>query len=250
MISALFVAAMLTGGAARAEDWPSGELRYVFYIAGQYSGENTVKITESSGVVKMETVCKVNFMDFNLDFTSSTEVASQTYAPLYYSFQGTRMNESWSGTTSLTGDSVVSDLEIKGDHFPNAKKVEGRKFFVENYVTGHHILILRAADRNQTQTMRFTAFMPSDGISTDMSVSSQTEIEFTETKKPVYCHTFVYNLPNAEPFAAYFDPDRGIPIYMNFPGTRTEVFLASDYSEHPKTRYELTEKEREAMGND
>ena len=244
----LVMVTLLATGTASAGDWPS-ELRYVFYIAGKPSGENVMKFTESGDRLLIDTTCNVDFIDYHLDFKSRTEVDKETLAPLYYSFEGTKGEQAWSGLVTIDGDSVSGHLELDGNTFPSARRIEGLKFWFENYVTAHQILFMRRAAATESKSLKFTAFMPSDFIPAPASIELQTELEFTRSKKPIYCESYFVSLKNSEPWAVYYSPDMGLPIYFNFIASRTEVFLASEFESPPKTIYKMTEEEQGATGN-
>jgi hypothetical protein len=246
----LLIALLATIGAGTAGAERPSEIKYLICVAGQYSGHNTSKIKESSGVLTIDTVTELAFLDFTLNFTSRTQVDAETMEPIYFSWEGEKGGVQWSGTVAFDdGDVAVGEVTMDGEIFPSSKTIEGLKFFFENYVTAHQMLIMDRIDNSDKTRLRAPLFMPSDYIVSKATIESATELEWQATNKPLYAKRFVWALENSDPFYAIYDPDRRIPVYLDYPATRTEVFLASDYPEKPVTKYALTEEERDAMGN-
>lgn len=51
------------------------------------------------------------------------------------------------------------------------------------------------------------------------------------------CTKLVIAIQGSSPFASYFDPESGLPVYLAFPTALVEVFLDDFYGDVPISRY-------------
>ena len=70
-----------------------------------------------------------------------------------------------------------------------------------------------------------------------LSVISASEISFESNIKETTCTKIVLTIEGGSGFASYFDEARGLPVYLAFPASNTEVFLDEFFGDEPVTRY-------------
>ena len=242
------LAVVMAAGSVQAQKRPS-EVRYEIYIAGHHSGFNTAKYTQSGDVLVVEGEAEIKFLTYDRHFKFRTEVDAKTYTPQYYSFEGMHNGKTWSGTCSVEGSRMEGEITSGDNVWPSSKQLEDDNFFFfENYVTSQQGLVVEAAAASEQPMFRTTLVLPSDYLPNKAGVSLATELEYRDTIKPIYCLRYILQMENADPVTFMWDPDRNIAVYVDYPGTRTEIFLASDFPDKPKVKYAPTEEELEALG--
>ena len=105
--------------------------------------------------------------------------------------------------------------------------------------------VVANAEKNYIRT---SMLIPSDFMASNTVLVLESEVEVQTRTKARICQKYQVQMENSAPFVGYLDVKRHIPIYMDFPGARTEIFLESDYGENPGSKYTDPEAEPEEEG--
>ena len=218
-------------------------LGYSFYVKGVPVGRADLKITESSREIVFESQTHVLTGVDVIALNTRTVAHPKTYALLDFSYRGTKGEHTVACHAQVRGDSVYGFTEMDGTlKDKNLKMPQKRSLLFEDWVMEHEILLAltQAASANKTDTygLVFTSsFSPAEvtaGYSGDVLVEAG--------RNSLTARKLVVIIRGAEPFESHIDPKRGVPVYIRFPQSRTEIFLDEVFGENPLTFFSTTEK--------
>ncbi len=211
---------------------------YTIYVRGQPAGKSatTVKETADSYILESHTI--VEFGEFELELKTRTEADKETFIVRDFYFKGTRMQSQIEGEVTIDGKSVSGQITENGLASPVDKVSDQPQIIVfENYVIAHEILLARAFVASGSDPARFGMYLPSVTVITRADVTKGSELSIESETQEAICDKILVSIQNSSTFASYYDPQRGLPVYLAFPATLTEVFLDDFFKDQPVTRY-------------
>lgn len=217
-------------GPALAVDYEE-TLTYQIYIYGEHAGTCQIKPIVSPDRIVFETESEVRFEEFVQDLKCQTEVDPETFFTRRFVYEGESAGKQVSGSVWVSGDSILGDLYENGINFPSSRLTALPTVMFENYILDHPLCLFSALAASSEPYVRFLLFYPSSFSGTTATGLLESEIELQATSPPTVCEKYVVEVSNGAPFGAYFDRNRGAPIYLDFPGANTEVFLESAFEE-------------------
>jgi hypothetical protein len=239
----LCLALLVCGSSSRPAHALPKTLGYSFYVKGAPVGRADVKITESPASIVFESQTHVLTGTDVIALTSRTVVHPKTYAVLDFSYQGTKGNHAVACQAQVRSDSVYGFIEMDG-HLKDKRLKMSQKhsLLFEDWVMEHEILLglTQAVSPNKTDTygLVFTSsFSPAE-----VTAGYTGEVLVEAGKQSMTARKLVVIIRGAEPFESHIDPKRGVPVYIRFPQSRTEIFLDEVFGENPLTLYSPTDK--------
>jgi hypothetical protein len=243
MKTALIFAAVLSivTAAASAEapvlDLPS-EFSYTIYVEGERAGSSTTKVTETAEGYILESHVLLKRADFRIDLKARTEVDKRTLLPLKFEYSGTKSGNQVEGEAIIEGKDVYCSVVENDEKFPTSRESRHPKVLVlEDYVMDHEVLLALAFARSGEDPANFGLLFPSICNVTAVSVTKGSELALESETQEAICEKYVVMIEGSSAFASFFDPQRGLPVYLAFPTTYTEVFLDDFFGDTPITRY-------------
>lgn len=240
MMNKLFLTVTVIVAATALPAW-AGELppefSYIIYVEGERAGTSTTKVSDSGDSYVFESKTVVKKGEFSLDLSTRTEVDKRSFLPVSVSVMGEKMGNEVSGKTQILGMEATFKIEVDGEEFTSKRTSNHPILLLEDYVMAHEVIIARAFWESGEKHAKYGVAFPSMGSLTTSEVGRESEVLFESESKEAYCVKLVVSLQNSSPFASYFDPERGIPVYLAFPGTSTEVFLDEFFDGKPISRY-------------
>ncbi|UCG50393.1 MAG: hypothetical protein JSW58_09255 [Candidatus Latescibacterota bacterium] len=237
MFTVCLAAVMPINGTSQAMDLPA-TATYLFYIQGQYAGKSDFEITQADDILIFKSKSTIKFEDYSQDLTCRTEIDKTTLRPRFFEYKGQHGDESVSGTVWIEGDSISGHTEVSGDQFPSSGRFKDPTYLFQNYVAEHQIVIAQAIDASKDPFLRFHVLLPSDFMTLPAVAALESEIEMALDPKPVVCKKYVVSMQNSSAYLIYYDPNRKMPVYLDFPSVMTEVFLENAYGGKPVAKYE------------
>ena len=233
-------------GTPQAGMFPA-EMTYHIYIYDTYAGKDVIKVTEKEDVILFESKSRIEFETYVQDLTCETVVDKKTFAVKSFKFDGLKVDIKIAGDLTVKGDSVYGDLYENDAHFPSGKRLVGFVAFFQNYIVEHQVALCNAVASSKDRYLPFHLLLPSDfAVNSGVAVLAS-ELEVPTLPKPTVCEKYGFSVKNGPPFFGYFDPERRIPVYMDFPGANTEVFLDAAFGESPKTKYVQGQENQESQ---
>lgn len=236
-----FLCALPVDG-ARADALPKS-LGYSFYVQGEPAGRADIKITRTAKELVFESQTRVLTGFTVMALTSRTVADPKTYAVRDFTYHGTKGNHTVSCEAHMIADSVYGYTEMDGALTDRHLKMSlPHNLLFEDWVVEHEIIIAltQAHSSNKTDTygMIFTSsFSPADvtaGFSGDILVEAGA--------RSMTARKLLVMIRGAQPFESRVDPKTGVPVYIRFPDSQTEMFLDEIFGENPLTYYQAKEK--------
>ena len=235
----LFAAALLAiaSVAESAGNLPP-EFSYTIYVEGQEVGRSTTKVTEEAGVYVFDTSTDLAFNDFKLSLDTRTVVDNKTFLPLSFTYTGDKMGTLLDGETTITGNEATCVTGEHGQSYTSTRtSTHPDVLLFEEYVMDHEVIIARAFWEGGPEGKDYGILFPSSARMSAASIGKGSELSFESDTKEAYCVKLIISLQGGSPYASYYDPERGLPVYLAFPGTSTEVFLDEFFDGKPVSRY-------------
>jgi hypothetical protein len=235
VVLAVFVA-VLAATLAHAGSMPS-ELTYSFYIQGVYAGKDVIKVTEKANTYVFESRSNLTYEEFTQKMEFETIVDKKTFALVSCQYKGNKMGLEIEGNIAVDGKTVVGTLVENGAEFPSRKSIGAFLILFQNYIASHQVILVNAIAAAEGPALQFEMFYPSDFAKNGSIGGAESEIELPTQPRGTVCTKYAITSQGSTPFYGYYDPERRVPIYLDFPQTNTEVFLQSAFGENPRTRY-------------
>jgi hypothetical protein len=234
-LSIVVATAVSTG--APAVDLPS-EFSYTVYVEGKPAGSSSTKVTETPEGYIFETHVLLSRLDYELDINARTEVDKNTFLPLKFEYSGTRRGKEMKGDAVFDGKHVYCAVVENGENFPSSREAKHSEVLVlEDYVMDHEVLLALAFARAEKDPADFGLLLPSLCNVTNVKVTKGSDLALESETQEAICEKFIVLIENSTSFASYYDPKRGLPVYLAFPSTYTEVFLDDFFGDTPISRY-------------
>lgn len=240
----LSLAASLPPSPAYAEgvSFPSSGT-YSIYILGSRAGESTFTARFSGGRIEIHSRTEVLYGDFYLSLETTTKADTASWQPVSFRYEGISEGKSVSGEVIFRPDSIVGTMRTDGAEFPSKTATRPYETLIfENYVGAHEILLARAFLRRSEDFHTFFLFFPSSFTGSKTMISYESEIELEAKDGPLLCSKLQVDASGSFPFFPYVDPDTGLPVYLDFPGANTEMFLERYFGKRPTPKYPIKQE--------
>lgn len=218
------------------------KIGYTIYARGQEIGHSDITVTRTDDAIIFDTITKVDFAnDEKLDLRSRTKADPKTFLIRSFSYDGTRAGSELSGEVVAEGDSIYGTFWENGKERTDYRKNPfGPHLFLQDFVMSHEVLIARAqeaAGGDMKVPIEYGIVFPSSLTLSKATVGFASTLEIESDTEAVVCKKLLVGIEGSQPFASYYDPERGLPVYMVFPQSLVEVFLDDFFGDSPITRY-------------
>ncbi len=236
VIMAIAITVCLYSGAA-AQKLPS-EFSYTILKEGKLIGTSTTQVETGENTYIFTTNTQVEFGQFDLDLTTRTEVDNKSFLVRKFTYDGIRVEKIIEGEFVIEGATVggwTSDDGVKTPYSRSARVP--RVLLLEDYVMSHEVVIANAFMAGDDDPAAFGLFMPSSGNIAPVQIAKGSISALESETQEAICTKLVVAISGSSAFASYFDPDRGLPVYIAFPAVMVEVFLDDFYGDTPISRF-------------
>ncbi len=237
VIVTIVLVVFLFSGVSAAGPLPS-EFSYTILKEGKQIGTSATQVESGKKTVVFTTNTQLEFDQFELDLNTRTEVDSKTFVVQKITYDGIRMGKIIEGEYVIEGAAVNGWTSEDGNQTPYTRHAEvPRVLLLEDYVMCHEVIIANAHMATGEDVSEFGLLMPSSGmmISVQIGAGSVTALE-SETQEAI-CTKLVVAMSGSQAFASFYDPKRGLPVYLAFPAAMVEVFLDDFYGDTPISRF-------------
>lgn len=234
--------AALAGGPA----WAGGgvpalpkAIGYALYVDGVEVGHSRMAIRQGADAVVFESQTHVQLGPNVIDLKSRTVADPKTFRVREFSFDGTKGGMSTATHVVVAGDSATGWVKSTAATGRRPATVHDPAGFVvwEDWVMDLEVaLALRqrvsGANRTEYRLVFANSFLPADMIA---GFAGETEIQARD--RSMVARRLEIFLFGGNPLYSHVDPETGIPVYIDFPGTRTEAFREDFFGDNPLSRY-------------
>jgi hypothetical protein len=227
---------------ARAGTLPK-TLGYSFYVDGEPAGRADIKITETPKELVFESRTRVLTNFSVLAYTSRTVADPKTYLAREFSLTGTKGDNTISCAAQLHADSAYGYVEMNGTLVDKrAKLISSPGVLFEDWIVEHEILLALTQARSKQKTSTYGLLMPSIFTPADLTMGYTGEILVEAGPRSMTARKLVILIRGATPYESRVDPKTGVPVYIRFPDSHTEMFLDKIFGENPLTYYSPKKK--------
>ena len=213
------------------------EFTYIIYFKGKDVGKTTTKVAETAETYVLESQTKVAAEGLELDLNTKTVVDKETFLPVSFTYAGSSQQKTVEGETTIEGNEATCVVGVDGEQFSSSRVSKQPLLLLEEYVMSHEVVLAKAFWESGEDRAEFGLLFPSQANLTSVQISKGSELAFESEKEETYCVKFIVSITNGAPFASYYDPERGLPVYLAFPSSSTEVFLDEFFDGKPLSRY-------------
>ena len=241
MVRPLLVLSLAAALASPAlADAPAGlpdTLGYTVLVEGRRVGHCDIRTERrGDGMLVLHARLRLETKALNLSLEDETVVDPDTWRPVAYRWSGESNGGPYDGRIRVTGDHVAGRYRLNGGTWSEGtRRVEGPLTLFEDYAIEHQILMARAFAAAGWRDTTITVLRPSTFRFLETTFTAQGERLFQSDRREAVCRKVVIRMPGAAPFASFYDPASGLPVYVAFPGVSTELFLDSFHGPEPET---------------
>lgn len=240
LVAGLVCLAPLTG--VQAGTLPQ-TLGYSFYVEGEPAGRADIKITQTAKELVFESRTRVLTNYSVMAYTARTVADPKTYFVRQFSMEGTKGERSIACAATLTPDSVFGYLETSdGPADRRLKMPLSPTLLFEDWLVEHEVLMALTQARATEKTSKYGLLFPSTFTPATMTMGYAGDVLVEAGAHSMTARKLVVILTGASPYESHVDPKTGIPVYIRFPQTETEIFLDKIFGENPLTYYQTKAK--------
>jgi len=223
---------------ATAADLPE-TIRYTFYREGTPAGHTTIRTSRASnGRIVFESTTEIRLPDMTMQTKSRTEADPDTWTTRRFTWSGVAAGTPYAGDIRYDGSAYSGYMAQKNQRVEQSRAAEAdRVFFFENYVATHEILLARARMAAGDDANEWEALFPSSYSQHKATISVASDVLVESRTREIVCRKLVIKFAGSPPFASYYDEAAGLPVYIVFPDSGTEIFLDSFYGDDPISRF-------------
>jgi hypothetical protein len=236
LVAGLVCLAPLSG--AHAGTLPK-TLGYSFYVSGEPAGRADIKITQTGKELVFESRTRVLTNYSVIAYTSRTVADPRTYHVRQFSLEGTKGERPVSCAATLTADSVVGYLGTgKGPADRRMKMPASPTVLFEDWLVEHEVLMALTQAHAKDKTSKYGVLFPSTFTPATVTMGYAGDVLVEAGAHSITARKLVVILAGAAPYESHVDPKTGIPVYIRFPQSETEIFLDKIFGENPVTYYQ------------
>jgi len=218
-------------------------LGYSFYVEGEPAGRADIKITQNSKELVFESRTRVLTNFSVMAYTARTVADPKTYFVRQFSMEGTKGERSIACAATVTPDSVIGYLETKdGPSDRRLKMPLSPTLLFEDWLVEHEVLMALTQAHAAEKTSKYGLLFPSTFTPATMTMGYSGDVLVEAGAHSMTARKLVVILTGAAPYESHVDPKTGVPVYIRFPQSETEIFLDKIFGENPITYYQPKEK--------
>jgi hypothetical protein len=218
-------------------------LGYSIYVQGEPAGRADIKITQTSKQLVFESQTRVVNNYAVLAYTSRTVADPKTYLVRDFTLKGTKGDYPISCEAHMHADSCYGFVEINGNLVDKRLRMPITPTVIfEDWVVEHEVLLALTQGRSKEKTAKYGLLFPSTFTPADITLGFSGDILVEAGARSMTARKLVVIIRGATPYESRVDPKNGVPVYIRFPESQTEIFLDEIFGENPVTYYQSTAK--------
>lgn len=235
-VVALTLTLLSWAGAEAATTLPP-KLGYTFYVRGQRVGQSDVRITVDRDVIRIESKLRVTTGESSVELSTKTEADPKTYAVRSFSYRGTKAGTPVASSVTVLGDSVYGSVTVRNQTTREARRVTPTPILVwEDWVMDLEILLGLEQAREFRNPITRGLLLAGSYSTAKVSLGFTGEVSVEATDRSTVARKLLVAIEGGQPFESLIDSERGIPVYIGFPGIGAEVFLNDFFGDNPVSR--------------
>jgi len=241
-LAPLLVSGLVCALPAHADPLPK-TLGYTFYVRGEPAGRADIKITQGSKQLVFESRTRVLNNFSVLAYTSRTVADPKTYLVRDFRLEGTKGDNPVSCEAHLSADSAYGFVETSGNLVDKRIQMKtSPTVLFEDWLVEHEVLLALTQAHATQRTSTYGVLFPSSFTPADITLGYSGDVLVEAGAKSMTARKLVVIIRGAQPYESRVDPKTGVPVYIRFPESETEIFLDAIFGENPLTYYQPEEK--------
>jgi hypothetical protein len=235
------VALSVGATAASAREPLPRTLHYTFFVSGRPAGGSEIHVTRTNSSLVFESNTHVVVNGRPVELACRTEADPTTFEVRNFSYTGTKAGTPVASVVHVSPDSVYGTiLSGGGREVPKKKSVRGREVVVfEDWVVEIQILLALRQERSTRVSTTYRIVFANSFLPGDVLVGYTGEVLLEARGRTMTARKLAVGVQGGPPFESHID-SRGVPVYLNFPGVASEIFLDEFFGDNPPTHYPPT----------
>lgn len=237
----LVLAAAVTGALpAHARELPA-RLSYTFYVDGVRVGHSRMAITRGGDALVFDSQTRVELGPNVIELTSRTVADPKTYVVREFSFEGTKGGMPVAAHVVFAGDSAtgwVMNTEAQ-ERRPRKQSHPGGFAVFEDWVMDLEVIFALRQSVQPAGTSEYQMLFPNSFLTAEALMGFTGEVAVESETRSMVGRMLEVAMSGGDPFESHVDPATGVPVYIHFPGSRTEAFRDDFFGPNPLCRYQL-----------
>ncbi|MDH3197489.1 MAG: hypothetical protein OEO21_04535 [Candidatus Krumholzibacteria bacterium] len=215
---------------------------YTIFINGQRAGRSEARVTHTEDAISIESKSWVELGQGTIEISCWTEADPHTFRVRTVRYQGVNPSALLEGTTEVSGDTVFTN-RVEQDQMIERVEVSrvGGPIVIEDFDMTYQVLLARALALSDDPVKSFGLVFASTGALLEAKAAFRSEAAVESNTQEAICKLLVVDVTNGSPYVSYYDPERGMPVYLAFPTAMTEAFLDDFFGDEPITRWRADE---------
>ncbi len=229
---------LLAASAAVSRELPD-RIGYTIFIAGESAGRCEIEVTYTKdGTVILDSTTWIKRGSEGFELRSHSVADARTYSLKRYEYEKIHDQGVIKGEVVVEG-TVVTLVKTSGDAPETVRgKADSEPVFVlEDWAIAHEVLLALGHEASGEKSRSYTVVIPSGMMVTEARIEIGATASVESNIKETVCRKLIVQVATSPPFASYFDPGRGLPVYMAFPAVEAEIFLNEFYGDDPVSRW-------------
>ncbi|HKW14451.1 MAG TPA: hypothetical protein VJS69_08200 [Candidatus Krumholzibacteria bacterium] len=218
---------------------------YSFFVQGEPAGHADIKVTKTAKAVMFDSKTRVVNNYAVLAYTTHTVADPKTFLVRDFTMEGTKGDDVIRCEAHLHADSAYGYVETNGGLADKRVHMGITPTMVfEDWVVEHDVLMALAQAQAKERTTKYGLLFPSSFNTADITLGFAGDVLVEAGAKSLTARKLVVIIRGAAPYECQVDPKTGLPVYIRFPDSRTEMFLDEIFGENPLTYYGPTDKKQ------
>jgi hypothetical protein len=223
---------------AGAGELPS-RLGYTFYVDGVRSGHSALTVSREKGAVRLASKTRVEIGGNVIELASEAVADPATFVIREFSFTGTKGGMPAACHVEIRGDSATGWVQttMSDRRRPRVEFNPGGFVVWEDWVMELEVLLALRQAVAPRNPGNYRLLFANSFLTTDVTIGFTGEVAVESATRSIVARKLEVAMSGGDPFVSQVDPRSGIPVYLHFPGTRTEIFRDDFFGDKPLTRY-------------
>jgi hypothetical protein len=218
-------------------------ITYTIYVQGQKYGVSDIRVSYTDGGdIVFESTTSLSRESIDVELNSRTVVDAGTFVVKSYRMTGHQAGKPYQADVVIDGRLIKINENLPDEYLHDTREARGEPVLVlQDFVVEHHLLMAKAHMALGEESWGYDIIYPGSSMMSRTSVSrASTSVVQSNTKEAV-CTKLILLAESSQPYAIYYDPGRGLPVYLAFPAVETEIFLDEFYGDEPVIRWRSTQ---------
>lgn len=235
----VFAAILVFGAPVRAGELPK-HIGYTLYVDGVRVGHSGMKVSRPGGALRFDSVTEVTLGPNEFDLRSHTIVDPKTYRVREFAFEGTKGGMHAAAFMTLAGDSATGWVESAGsdERHRRARAVPDEVVVFEDWIMDLEVVLALHQATRPAGTSEYTLLFANSFLPAEMVAGFTGEASLESHAASMVARRLTVGISGSDPWESMVDPKTGVPVYIHFPGSRTEAFRDDFYGDNPMPRYQ------------